>query len=204
MRNDGCKECCMQIRVGYEMSYICPQTTPMILTVSIHYSRASDVITPDYLVSEPTVPISGYRDGFGNWCTRIVAPEGRIRIRGNGVVRDTGQPEVAFPSAFQHPVEDLPEETLVFMLGSRYCETDRLSDIAWSHFGHTGPGWARVQAICDFVHNHIAVGYQAARPAWPAREPDNARIGVCRDSAHLAVASGRKMKMPVGYCTDYL
>jgi transglutaminase-like putative cysteine protease len=176
----------------------------MILTVSIHYSRASDVITPDYLTSDPAVPIAGYRDGFGNWCTRIVAPPGRIRIRGDGVVRDTGQPDVAVPSACQHPVEDLPEETLVFLLGSRYCETDRLSDIAWSHFGHIDPGWTRVQAICDFVHNHIVFGYQDARATRSAWEAYNERIGVCRDYAHLAIAFCRCMNIPARYCTGYL
>ena len=194
----------MLIRVGYEMTYFCPQETPMILTVSIHYSRASDVITPDYLTSVPAVPVAGYRDGFGNWCTRIVAPAGRIQIRGNGVVRDTGQPDVVVPSAFQHPVEDLPEETLVFLLGSRYCETDRLSDIAWSHFGHIDPGWTRVQAICDFVHNHIAFGYQDARATRSAAEAYHERIGVCRDYAHLAVTFCRCMNIPARYCTGYL
>ena len=86
----------MRIRAGYEMTYFCPQETPMILTVSIHYSRASDVITPDYLTSDPAVPIAGYRDGFGNWCTRIVAPPGRIRIRGDGVVTASMTPDVSF------------------------------------------------------------------------------------------------------------
>ena len=194
----------MRIRVGYEMTYYCPQETPMILTVSIHYSRASDVITPDYLTSDPAVPIAGYRDSFGNWCTRIVAPAGSIRIRGDGVVRDTGQPDVAVPSAFQHRVEDLPEETLVFLLGSRYCETDRLSDIAWSLFGNTAPGWKRVQAICDFVYNHIVFGYQDARATRSASEAYNERIGVCRDYAHLAVAFCRCMNVPARYCTGYL
>ncbi len=194
----------MRIRVGYEMTYFCPQETPMILTVGIHYSRASDVIAPDYLTSDPAVPVAGYRDGFGNWCTRIVAPAGSIRIRGDGLVRDTGQPDVAAPSACQHPVEDLPEETLVFLLGSRYCETDRLSDIAWSHFGHTDPGWTRVQAICDFVHNHIVFGYQDARATRSASEAYHERIGVCRDYAHLAVAFCRCMNIPARYCTGYL
>jgi len=194
----------MRIRVGYEMTYFCQQETPMILTVSIHYSRASDVITPDYLTSDPAVPVAGYRDGFGNWCTRIVAPAGRIQIRGNGVVRDTGQLDVVVPSAIQHPVEDLPEEALVFLLGSRYCETDRLSDIAWSQFGHTDPGWTRVQAICDFVHNHIAFGYQDARATRSAAEAYHERIGVCRDYAHLAVTFCRCMNIPARYCTGYL
>ncbi len=121
----------MQIRVGYELIYECPQPTPMILTLNVHYSRASDLVVPDYLTTDPSLPISAYRDGFGNWCSRIVAPAGRIRIASTAIVRDTGQPDPVAPEAWQHMVQTLPEETLVFLLGSRYCETDRLSQIAW-------------------------------------------------------------------------
>jgi transglutaminase-like putative cysteine protease len=194
----------MRIHVGYELVYNCHQETPMILTVSIHYSRASDVVIPDYVTSEPPVPITGYRDGFGNWCNRIIAPIGRIEIRGAGVLNDTGQPDVVFNAAGQHAVQDLPEETLVFLLGSRYCETDRLSGIAWNLFGQTEPGWPRVQAICDFVHNQIIFGYENARPTRTAWEAFNERAGVCRDYAHLAVAFCRCMNIPARYCTGYL
>ena len=194
----------MRIRVGYELIYNCPQETPMILTVNIHYSRASDIVVPDNLTTVPSVPIVAYRDGFGNWCNRIVAPMGRIQIRASGVVKDTGQPDVAVPTAWQHPVQDLPEETLVFLLGSRYCETDRLSDIAWNCFGHTVPGWPRVQAICDFAHNQIKFDYQNARATRTAWEAYNERIGVCRDVAHLAIALCRCMNIPARYCTGYL
>src|SRR6266436_3373533 len=142
----------MQIRVGYELLYNCPQGTPMILIVNIHYSRASDIVIPDYLTSDPSVPVTAYRDTFGNWCNRIVAPAGRIQIKGSGVLRDTGQPDACVPSAWQQMVQDLPEETLLFLLGSRYCETDRLSETAWKLFGNAPLGWGRVQAICDYVH----------------------------------------------------
>src|SRR2546423_1504951 len=113
----------MEIRVGYELIYECPQPTPMMLTLSIHYSRASDIVTPDYLTTQPSVPIVAYRDTFGNWCGRIVAPAGRIRIASAAQLRDSGQPDPSFPAAWQHPVQDLPEETLMFLLGSRYCDT---------------------------------------------------------------------------------
>ena len=132
----------MQIRVGYEFIYSLPQPTPMILTVSIHYSRASDIITPDHLTTNPSVPVTAYRDGFGNWCSRIVATPGRFRIKGNGVVRDTGLTDAFVPSAQQHAVKDLPEETLVFLLGSRYCETDLLSSVAWQLFDKGTAGMA--------------------------------------------------------------
>jgi len=194
----------MRIRIGYELVYSFPQPTPMILTLSTHFSRASDVLIPDHLTTEPAVPISAYRDGFGNWCTRIVAPPGRIRIKGSGMVRDSGAPDVILPFAQQHFVNDLPEETLVFLLGSRYCETDLLSPIAWQIFGRSPRGWPLVQAICDFVHNHITFDYQSARATRTAWEAYNERKGVCRDFAHLAIALCRCMNIPARYCTGYL
>src|SRR6187402_2102819 len=142
----------MKFRVGFEMLYDFPQPTPMIMVLGTHFTRASDVIVPDFLTSEPAVEITPYRDMFGNWCSRMVAPEGRVRLFADGVVRDSGLPDPVFASAGQHAVEELPADTLVYLLGSRYCETDRLSDIAWQLFEKTPPGWARVQAICDFVH----------------------------------------------------
>jgi transglutaminase-like putative cysteine protease len=194
----------MQIKVGYEFVYSFPQATPMILMTHVHFSRASDLVAPDHLKTDPAVPITAYRDGFGNWCSRIVAPPGRIRISACGVVRDSGTPDPVVPSAIQHAVEDLPEETLVFLLGSRYCETDLLTQCAWSLFGNTPPGWARVQAICDFVHHHIVFDYQQSRPTRTAWEVFNERTGVCRDYAHLAIAFCRCMNIPARYCTGYL
>ena len=194
----------MQIRIGYELIYDCPQPTPMILTLNVHYTRASDLIVPDHLTTDPAVPIAAYRDAFGNWCSRIVAPAGRIRIAGTAVVRDSGEPDAVVPGAWQVAVPDLPEETLVFLLGSRYCETDVLSQVAWDLFGQAPTGWGRVQAICDFVHRHIAFGYEHARPTRTAWEAYNEGRGVCRDYAHLAVAFCRCMNIPARYCTGYL
>ena len=194
----------MDIRVGYELIYECPQPMPMILTLNIHYSRASDIVAPDLLTTSPSVPITAYRDSFGNWCSRIVAPAGRIRLSSTAVVRDSGLPEIIVRDAPQHRVQDLPEETLLFLLGSRYCETDRLSDIAWNLFGHLPEGSARVQGVCDFVHNHIQFGYQHARPTKSAWEAYHERVGVCRDYAHLAIAFCRCLNIPARYCTGYL
>jgi len=194
----------MQIRAGYELIYDSPKPTPLILTLNIHYSRASDLIRPDHLITLPAVPMSSYRDGFGNWCTRLVAPQGRLRLSADALVRDSGTPEPSSPAARQHEVQDLPEETLVFLLGSRYCETDRLSELAWSLFARTPPGWARVQAICDFVHNYLVFGYQHASSTKTALQAYTDRNGVCRDYAHLAVAFCRCMNIPARYCTGYL
>ncbi len=194
----------MKIRVGYELIYEFPQATPVILVLGSHFTRASDVIVPDNLTTSPRVPIYPYRDGFGNWCSRIVAPPGRIRLSADGLLRDSGAPDPVDPSAWQHPVEDLPAETLVYLLGSRYCETDRLTEAAWRLFDKSPPGWARVQAICDFVHRHIAFGYEHARATMTAWEVFNERKGVCRDYAHLAIALCRCMNIPARYCTGYL
>jgi transglutaminase-like putative cysteine protease len=194
----------MQIHVGCELIYQCPQPTPMILMLNVHYSRASDLAIPDSLVLNPPVPVTAYRDGFGNWCSRLVAPAGELRIRTDGLINDSGLPEPTDPSAWQHPVEQLPAETLVYLLGSRYCETDRLVEIAWKLFAQTPPGYARVQAICDYVHNHLQFGYEHARPTKTALETFNEGTGVCRDFTHLAITFCRCMNIPARYCTSYL
>lgn len=194
----------MKLQVGFEMVYQCPQPTPMILALSIHYSRASDLSQPDHLITDPPVHISAYRDLFGNWCSRLVAPAGHIKLTTNTWVNDSGLPDVVAPHVQQTPVEFLPESTLVYLLGSRYCETDQLSNIAWQQFGNGPTGWARVQAICDFVHQRIEFGYHHARRTRTAWEAYNERQGVCRDYAHLAIALCRCMNIPARYCTGYL
>lgn len=193
----------MKIRVGYDLKYDCPQAMPMIITLNVHSSRVSDIIIPDYLRTDPPVPMTFYRDTFGNWCTRLVAPAGGIRLMGDGLVRDTGLPEPVFPNAHQHPIEHLPDETLLFLLPSRYCESDRLSEFAWANFGAV-EGWARVQAICTFVNQHITFGYHHARNTRTAWEAFNERVGVCRDFAHLALTLCRATNIPARYCTGYL
>jgi transglutaminase-like putative cysteine protease len=194
----------MQIRIGYELTYQCPQPTPMILTLNVHFSRVSDLAAPDHLVTSPATALAGYRDGFGNWCTRLIAPQGEIRISTDTFINDSGLPDPVHRGAPQHAVEDLPEETLVFLLGSRYCETDRLSETAWSLFGQAPLGWPRVQAICDFVHRHLTFGYPYARATRTALEAFNERVGVCRDYTHLAITFCRCMNIPARYCTGYL
>jgi transglutaminase-like putative cysteine protease len=194
----------MQINVGYELNYEFPQPTPMLLTLNVHYSRASDLVRPDHMTTTPSVATAAYRDLFGNWCTRLIAPAGNFRVTADAVVNDTGALDKIEPSAIQHVVPLLPEETLVFLLGSRYCETDRMSEIAWKLFSGTPFGWARVQAICDFVHQHIQFGYQYASPTKTAWDVYNERRGVCRDFAHLAITLCRCMNIPARYCTGYL
>jgi len=194
----------MQFRTGYELVYNFPQPTPIILVVNVHESRAADIVVPDTPVAEPPIPITSYRDGFGNQCHRIMAPPGRLRIHTDSIVNDSGLPDHVAADAGQERVEDLPEDTLIFLLGSRYCETDLLSETAWQLFGGTKPGHPRVQAICDYVHNHLAFNYQNARSTRTAAQAFNERTGVCRDFAHLAVTFCRCMNIPARYCTGYL
>ncbi len=194
----------MQLRIGYEMIYDFPQATPIILVLNVHDSRRADLVVGDSVTAEPTIPITCYRDTFGNQCLRAVAPAGRLRLMADGVIRDSGEPDEVAPYAGQDAVEDLPGDAIVFLLGSRYCETDLLSETAWQLFGGTAPGYPRVQAICDYVHNHIAFDYQAARATRSAAEAFEERTGVCRDYAHLAITFCRSMNIPARYCTGYL
>lgn len=194
----------MQIRLGYELTYQSAQPTPLILTLNVHRSRAADLVRPDRIETDPRLPMTHYRDGFDNLCTRLVAPPGVIRITTDAIISDPGTPEPVVPGASQVSVESLPAETLVYLLGSRYCDTDNLSNTAWALFGHTAPGWSRVQAVCDFVHQHLAFGYPFARATRTASEAFNERQGVCRDFAHLAITFCRCLNIPSRYCTGYL
>ena len=194
----------MLIKLGYELVYEFSQATPMILNLNVHYSRSHDLIRPDTMSTDPLVPLTTYRDMFGNWCTRLVAPPGTFRITADGLLSDSGLIEPAYPQAFEHTVESLPDETLVYLLPSRYCETELLAPAAWSMFGSMMPGWSRVQAIVDYAHDHIRFDYQSARPTKTAWEVFNERYGVCRDFAHLAIAMCRALNIPARYCTGYL
>jgi transglutaminase-like putative cysteine protease len=194
----------MQLRVGFEMIFQCAQPTPMMLALSIHPSREPDFVRPDRLVTDPLVPMSTHLDLFGNRCSRLVAPQGRFVLSSDAVVNDSGVPDVVATSAVQAAVQDLPASTLVYLLGSRYCETELLSDVAWQLFAAVPAGWARVQAICDYVNQHVEFGYPHARPTRTAMEAHTERRGVCRDYAHLAITLCRCMDIPARYCTGYL
>lgn len=194
----------MEIRAGFELVYEFPQQTPVIFMLGIHPSRRGDLISPERMRLDPDIQARVYVDSFGNLCTRILAPEGRLTASADFVIHDSGEPDPTSPDALQHSVEDLPDDVLVFLLGSRYCDTDRLSDVAWSLFGNVPPGWARVRAICDYVHSHMSFGYEHASATRTASEGFDERLGVCRDFAHLSVSLCRCMNIPARYCTGYL
>jgi transglutaminase-like putative cysteine protease len=186
----------MLISFGSALEFECAHVTPMILNLNVHYSRASDLVRPDNLITDPSVPMAMYRDAFGNWRTRTVAPPGRFRVSTEGLIRDTGEPDPICAYAFEHTVDSLPDETLPFLLPSRYCETELLAPAACSLFGSMTPGWDRIQAICDFVHEHISFDFQRARPSKTAWEVYNEPRGICRDYTHLAIALCRALNIP--------
>jgi transglutaminase-like putative cysteine protease len=194
----------VKIRAGYDIAFQCFQDTPMMLMLSIDSARANDLLSDHKIKFSPDIPSRDYTDMFGNTCTRIIAPAGRIEIRNDFVIADGGLPDAVDPNARQLEIGGLPDDVLVYLLGSRYCETQKLSNLAWSLFGGVTPGCQRVQAICDYVHDRICFGYEHARCDRTASEGHGERVGVCRDFAHLAVTLCRCMNIPARYCTGYL
>jgi len=194
----------MLIRLGYDIQFQVPAPVPMIALVNVHPSRVPDLREPDVLHITPEVPISTYEDSFGNICSRFVAPAGPVRLWSSSLIEDSGETDPVNPDAREIPVEDLPPDTLRYLLASRYCEVDRFLDTACSLFGNTPRGWARVQAICDWVHSNVTFGYPFASPFKTANDVYNERRGVCRDFQHLAITFCRCMNIPARYATGYL
>ena len=194
----------MLIRTGYDIRFETEVATPMMAMLSLHPSRNKDLVTSHRIVASVDVPIYDYLDGFGNVCTRVTVPAGGLTLSCDFTLEDDGLPDPIALDAVQHAVEELPDDVLIYLLGSRYCETDRLSETAWSLFGHIAAGWGRVQAIVDFAHNHVQFGYQFARPTKTAWDAYQEQQGVCRDYAHLAITLCRCMNIPARYCTGYL
>jgi transglutaminase-like putative cysteine protease len=195
----------MLIRIGYDIALSLSVPTAVVYVLHVHPSRKGDLVKAENFRIEPVLPVEEYVDEFGNQCGRVNCPMGVVRFLNDAVVRDPGEPDAFAPDAPQHDVRELPVETLSFVLPSRYCEVDsELLDFAWQKFGTTPEGWPRVQAICDFVHNHIRFDYLQARANRTALEAFRERIGVCRDFTHLAVTLCRCMNIPARYATGYL
>jgi transglutaminase-like putative cysteine protease len=159
---------------------------------------------PDEPRITPAVPITEYEDSYGNVCTRFVAPAGHLQLYHSTLIEDSGEPDAVHPEARQLLVEDLPPDVLRFLLPSRYCEVDRLLDTAGFLFGNTPFGWARVQAVCDWVQANVEFGYAFASPTKTALDLYSDRRGVCRDFQHLAITFCRCLNIPARYATGYL
>jgi transglutaminase-like putative cysteine protease len=195
----------MLLKVGCEIAFTIPAPSAMVLMLHLHPSIAARSRGSERFQVLPAVPVSEYIDLYGNLCTRVFVPAGRVAYRHDAIVEDSGQPDPKVWSAYQHPVQELPQDTLLFLLASRYCEVDsELKDIAWAIFGSKPAGWPLVQAICDYVHAHIRFDYLLARANRTALEVFRERVGVCRDFMHLAITFCRCLNVPARYCTGYL
>src|ERR1035441_1528810 len=194
----------MLIRLGYDIQFDIPFSVPIVALLHVHPSREQDLLEPDELVTEPQLDVRTYIDSFGNKCARFVAPPGRLRLSMATTIRDSGEKDPVHLAAPENAVGELPNEVLTYLLSSRYCEVDRLSNIAVELFGNVAPGWNRVQAICDWVHNKVAFDYQQTRPTKTALDVFTERAGVCRDFQHLAITFCRALNIPARYATGYL
>ena len=194
----------MLIRLAYDIQFELPADVAMVALLHVHPSRAQDLLEPDELQTEPKLEVTSYFDSFGNRCARFVAPQGHLRLSSSTLIRDSGEPDPFDWNARESAVGNLPDEILRYLMNSRYCEVDRFSNIAFELFGNLAPGWARVQAICNWVHNKVTFNYQQARPTKSAMDVFTERVGVCRDFQHLAITFCRALNIPARYATGYL
>lgn len=194
----------MLIRAGFEISMQVAPDTPLVLALSPHPDAPQPILGSGEVHAAPYHHVATHRDVFGNHLSRIVAQGGLMTLVSDFIVTHDGSPDRIVPDARQHPVGELPGEALQFLMPSRFCESDLLSDEAWSRFGHIQGGWARVQAVCDFVHNHIQFGYGYGRSTKTAMDAFREGNGVCRDYAHLSVALCRALNIPARYASGYL
>ncbi len=194
----------MLIEAGFTIAFECPAPAPMLLQLNVHPSRDADLLTPDAIASDPPLPMRNYLDLFGNRVTRVDVPAGLVTFSDRFVIADSGEPDATPPDVRTTPIADLPDEALAFLVSSRYCDSDKLADFAWSQFGKLSGGTRVVQAISDFVHAKIRFNYADARSTRAASDSMSEGIGVCRDFAHLAIALCRCMNIPARYCTGYL
>jgi transglutaminase-like putative cysteine protease len=194
----------MLIRLGYDIIFDIPREVPIVALLYVHPSRVPDLCENDNLSTNPVTYVDCFQDSFGNGCCRFVAPPGEFCLRNSTLIYDTGSPDPINPHAHEVPVQHLPNETLRYLLGSRYCEVDKMSTIATELFGSIAPGWNRVQAVCDWVHDKVAFGYQYANATKTALDVFTDRRGVCRDFQHLAVTMCRALSIPARYVTGYL
>ncbi len=194
----------LRISLGCRLDFEFSNHTPMLAMLNVHNVHFGEIERLDYLTTSPCVPLESFRDTFGNWCIRLTAPAGAFTMITNGTFFDHGRKDPVFPTAYQHAVQDLPSDTLMYLVGSRYCDTDLLSEEAWRLFEGSAAGWDRVQAICDYVHQRVTFGYEHARATRTASETLAEGCGVCRDFTHLAISFCRCMNIPARYCTGYL
>ncbi|GAC1358711.1 MAG: transglutaminase family protein [Acidobacteriaceae bacterium] len=194
----------MLIHLGFDLEFDLLVPVPIVAMLHVHESRRSDLVSAEELRLDPAVPVQTYQDVFGNRCSRLLAPMGTMRMTSDFLIRDSGNPDAVEWNAMEHPVQELPSETLQYLLNSRYCEVDRFSNLAFEIFGNSLRGWGRVQAVCDWVHAKVEFGYHHARSTKTAMDVYTERVGVCRDFQHLAITFCRALNIPARYATGYL
>lgn len=194
----------MLIRFGYDITIHCEKATPMVCLMDVRPEHSADMVSSEHVVTSPNTAMRTYVDLFGNVCRRLTVPPGDFSISADATINDSGQYDHIATNAEEVPVPELPDDCLAYLMGSRYCETDQLSQIAWNLFGGVTPGWARVQSICDYVHGHLEFGYHNARATRTAMEAHREGVGVCRDYAHLAIAFCRCLNIPARYVNGHL
>ena len=194
----------MLIRLGYDIEFSPPAPVPMVALLHVHPSRIPDLKEPDTLRADPEFEIVQYTDSFGNICSRFTAPAGPFRLWNSTLIDDPGQLDAVNPGGREALIEELPSEVLQFLLPSRYCEVDLMTNVAFELFGGTAPGWSRVDAVCTWVYNKVQFGYAFARATKTALDVYTERLGVCRDFQHLAITFCRALNIPARYATGYL
>ena len=204
----------MLILSEFNIQFHLPCKTPMVTLLHLYPSLASRLRSGDELLIENLVSAdpadnivvrtTDYLDSFGNHCARFMAPAGHLKLSGSNIIDAEPTPDPVYPGARQVPVEDLPSDTLQYLLSSRYCEVDRFVPIAFDLFGSIPEGWQRATAIRDWVHEKVAFSYNAARSTKTAMDVFTERIGVCRDFQHLAITLSRCMNIPARYVTGYI
>jgi transglutaminase-like putative cysteine protease len=194
----------MLIRLGYDIQFETSGEVPILTLLNVHPSRERDLREPDELRTDPAVKIENYQDSFGNHACRLVAPPGKIRLQNSTLIEDSGRPDLEDPAAREIPVDRLPPDVLPYLMNSRYCEVDLLSNTASELFWNAPRGWQRVRAVCDWVHSKVAFGYEFSNPTRTALGVYTERVGVCRDFQHLAITFCRALNIPARYATGYL
>lgn len=193
----------MHIRVGCEFRYEATWPTPTVIQVQPHKDGAHQILQETWQLT-PDTSLHAYHDIYNNLCQRLLMPAGEHVLRYDALVNVTGDRDEVALHAVQLPVEELPDDVLLYTLPSRFCLSDVLSDTAWQLFGATEPGWTRVQTICDWVHTNIRFQYGTSTPLTTAADVYEQRVGVCRDLAHLAVTFCRALNIPARYVFGYL
>ncbi len=192
-----------QVRVGCEFRYTAEVETAAVFQVQPLTTGPATLLRQSWH-TQPTLSRRAYTDLYGNDCERLTLPVGDTVLRYDALALVSDAVDEVDFTAAQTPAALLPDDTLLYTLGSRYCLPDVLGDEAWRLFGNEKPGYGRVQAICDFVHAHLRFDYGSAAPTSTAADVYAAGCGVCRDYAHLAITFCRALSIPARYVFGYL